>query len=163
MFRKISMREVFGEHIATLYDNRSDSRRRSKGDLALFYLLPTVAGVAVVLLRPRLETGDALTAVSILAGLSFGAVIFVFDLRLRMAQKWKPGQRALMLLDELFSNLLYSVLVAVTLVLVALIPEGQGWWCRVHDGVFVTVALHYVLTMLMCIKRLAAAFREATR
>jgi hypothetical protein len=163
MFRKISMRDVFGEHLATLYNNRSDARRISLSDLAVFFGLPVVVGIIVGVFHPNLETGEALTGVSILAGLSFGAVVFVFDLRLRMAQRWKAGARALMLLDQLFKNLLYSVFVAVILVVVSLIPEGVGWWSRVYGGFFTAVALHYVLTMLMCIKRLSAAFREATR
>ncbi|WP_148060260.1 MULTISPECIES: hypothetical protein [unclassified Rathayibacter] len=64
--------------------------------------------------------GDLIAGFSVLAGFLFGLVIFVFQLRLGMSADPRVQTKTLLptLIDQLFSNVLYAVLVAFALITV---------------------------------------------
>lgn len=157
---RISMQGIIRSHISTLYNARTG--KISTIDILLFYILPIPTGIFLGILAPSEAAQIPLTMVSILAGLSFGTVIFIFDLRMKLRDKWGPKDRVLANFDELFANLLYSVFIAVCIVTVALLPQVAFAVPVVRIVLFI-LCVHYVLTLLMCLKRLGLAFREVTR
>ena len=146
-------------HFDTLINPKRRGCRRWLGDIAQFVGIPVVLGVAAWKWHWRISGSNLLTAVSILAALSISAAIYVFELRVStQARLVNDRARSTVLLDQLFTNLLYSVLVGFLLIAIMLFnPYGPIW-----NAILVAIAAHYLLTMLMCMKRLFAAFQFAT-
>lgn len=187
MLGKASIISVVKDHVDTLYtyddgrdphDDRSGTERpriRIK-DLLLFFGSPILIGaLTAFLLRVQLQNvGELVAGASILAGFSFGLSIFVFELRMTLTKDGfvPKGDPVETHIDELFANVTYSIVAGLFLVLAAVIcdvfvalpkaPEFMGagtWW----TFALTALAIHYLLTMFMCIKRLRWAYRVFTR
>ncbi|WBQ05970.1 hypothetical protein [Kribbella sp. CA-293567] len=151
-------------------DVRSGDYRRR--DLLVFLGMPLgLAAVSVFCGGELPSAGDLIQGVSILTGLLFALVIFVFQLRLQVGSDDRigPVSRIAILIDELFANVLYAVVVGlVTTAIVVLAgasvgPESDGdaasvnrWWT---GGVVLTCS-HLLLTIAMCLKRTRAAYAD---
>ncbi|WP_328333009.1 hypothetical protein OHA70_15455 [Kribbella sp. NBC_00382] len=168
MTSKLTPTPLVTEHYRTLRDVRTGKLRRR--DFATFLGLPVGLGVVSWLLGLRMPSvGDLVQGVAILTGLLFALVIFVFQLRIQVGSNLDQVRRdhVLLLIDELFSNVLYAVaagLVATVVVVTAGMwakPNAQGdaqpldrWW----TAVVVISCLHLLLTIAMCLKRTRAAY-----
>lgn len=189
MFGKASILPVIKDHVNTLYsydgglDAHDDkANAKTKGpeirirDLLFFFGSPLLIGAgAAFMLRIQLENvGELVAGASILAGFSFGLAIFVFELRMSLTKGGHvpKGDQVESHIDELFSNVAYSIIAGLFLVIAAIIcnvyaalPEepqflGAGtWW----TFALTSLAFHYLLTMFMCIKRLRWAYKSFTR
>lgn len=104
---------------------------------------------------------------AVLAGFSFGLSVFVFQLRMDASRdpRVPRGSRLLDLIDELFANVLYLIVVGVGLTVLTVVaatvrPDDvdrlNAWW----TGAVAALGLHYVLTLGMCVKRMRAAYEE---
>lgn len=145
-------------HFLTLVNPKRHGWLRWLGDIVQFVLFPVALGIAAWLWHWKISTVNLLTAVSILAALSISAAIYVFQLRVDVQEHLVDrGNRSVVLLDQLFTNLLYSVIVGLILISIMLFdPCGRTW-----NAILVAITAHYLLTMLMCLKRLFAAFQFA--
>ena len=162
---KTDVRHIVREHAQAI---KQRGGKASVLDRLLLWALPCTVGLAAGLWS--VHVADALLAViSILAGLSFALAIFVFELRMTLGNKFRQTSYVLALVDDLFSNVLYSILVGVfTVVLGAVVKmfepssaiEHASALERVGTGLVVATAIHYLVTFLMCLKRLHAAYRE---
>ena len=166
MSNKVDPTRVISDHIATLHDQRTNRIR--KRDLALHYGLPVGAAVCSTFAGVRLaDAGQIVAGAAVLAGFSFGLAIFVFQLRMDAARdpRVPRGSRLLDLIDELFTNVLYSIVVGLLLTVVTVAAtalQDTKTLDAVWSGVMVGIAFHYLLTLAMCIKRLHKAYQELT-
>ncbi|GAA2839607.1 hypothetical protein [Kribbella solani] len=167
---KASLFPVIGDHYRTMTDVRSGDYRRR--DLVMFLGVPLALASASAIYGAELPTaGDLIQGVSILTGLLFALVIFVFQLRLQVSldDRIGPVSRIAILIDELFANVLYAVVVGLVTTAVVVVAgasvgpdSGEGaapvnrWWTA---GV-VLVCAHLLLTIAMCLKRTRAAYSD---
>lgn len=151
---KISMTAIIRKHLATLTDART--ARMSPTDILIFYVVPVVVGVPLGLFVPSLVGSGATGGLSNGGLASFVAAIFVFWLRLKMRDEWVMPERIVKNTNELFANLVYSVLVALCGACVASVVPPV-WWGRVLVAV---IGTHCALVFMMCLKRFDLIFRE---
>ena len=166
MTAKTNVWPVVSDHIGTLVSYESDQTSRvSARDIAVQYVLPVLTGAACALATESLiSIGNILAGAAIMTAFSFGLAIFAFQARTSITGV--KGSRRLRLLDEFFANVLYSVLVGLAwslLLMVLAVVDVSGAWSRVANGLVTAVGLHYLVVMLMCIKRLRAVYRDLTR
>jgi len=167
MTSKVAVWPLVTDHLGTLRDART-SRLRFL-DFGGQFLLPLVVGIVAPLVGARLhDAGQVIAGAAVLAGFSFGLAVYVFQLRMDAARdpRIPRGSKLHELLDELFANVRYSILVG--LLAVALATAGvafhdsaeplNGWW----TGAIIVLCVHFGLTILMCLKRLGAAYRKLT-
>lgn len=168
MTTKTDVWPVVTDHLDTLVDQRGDGGvpRRNIVDLLLQYMVPAIAGMAVALTSFTVkDPGALLGGAAILTAFSFGLAIFAFQTRTADTTSTK-GSRRLRLLDEFFANVLYSVVVGLAWTLLLILASSLtlgGVAARAGTGLITAVGLHYLLVLLMCIKRLRAVYRDATR
>ncbi|SDO18755.1 hypothetical protein SAMN04515671_0079 [Nakamurella panacisegetis] len=154
------------DQVATLVDAET-SKKRPRDFLGLFGL-PVVVFVVILVTHVQLKgIGQLLGGVSVLTGLLFGLVVWVFQLRMTVgADPRVPAHSTLpTLIDELFANVLYSVLAGVgsTAVIVASATASDAllnkWWSA---GVLAVIT-HFVLAMAICLKRVRSAYHQMIR
>ncbi|WP_313479894.1 hypothetical protein [Microbacterium sp.] len=155
------------------------------------FLLPVAVGVAIWQVGFRIAiVGELIAGFSVLAGFLFGLVIFVFQLRLGMTTDPRVQTKTLLptLVDQLFSNVLYAVLVsfaliAVTVAAAATEPHTEltvtpattsGGQPTVEAGValglepwvsgtVIGLAVHLLAVIGMCLSRTRRAYLELKR
>lgn len=108
---------------------------------------------------------------SVLSGFLFGVVIYVFQVRQGLSSDPRLQRQARLprLVDELFANVLYAVVVSfVATVLALVVASSQGYdskgvliptepWLT---AAFVLVAVHLLAVVAMSIRRLRRAYIE---
>lgn len=166
MTTKTNVWPVITDHIDTLVDYQGTREPRvSIRDISIQYALPVAAGsICALAVRGPLVVDGILSGAAILTAFSFGLAVFAFQLR--TSTTGVKGSRRLRLLDEFFANVLYSVVVGLTWSLILMLLSAvqvSGAWARAANALLVTLGLHYLIVMLMCIKRLRATYRDATR
>lgn len=171
---KFSVIPVISDHLGTLEDERTHTRRWQ--DWAALYGVPLAAAILIAVFRVELQgIDDVVGGLSILAGFLFGLLIFVFQLRLQVTNDPRVARQGLLprLLDQLFSNVSYAVLVGFVTATVAIaasatrtpFPDSADlmavnrWWSAVLVALFV----HLMLMLAMALRRLRTAYRELKR
>ncbi|AFR47976.1 hypothetical protein [Gordonia sp. KTR9] len=114
------------------------------------------------------EIGAYISGVAIFTALLFALVIYVFQLRMQLDvdQRVSPTGRLIRLVDQLFSNVNYAVVIGVATTVTAMIAAAfakDGAVNYVWGGILATLGLHLVLVVLMCIKRVQSAFGQIRR
>ncbi|MCZ4077824.1 hypothetical protein O1W68_07725 [Rhodococcus sp. H36-A4] len=167
MSSKISVRDAIVEHFDTLIDDATG--KRHFWDYFLLYLMPIAGGILVAWIPVNLKSvGDIIAGVSILTALLFGLIIYVFQLRLQVAADPRivRGGVLMTLLDQLFANLIYAVIIGLGATVLAVSASASAdsdgsinpWW----SALVVTAGSHLVLTILMCLKRTRDAYAQLT-
>lgn len=156
--------------------------------IVLQFVVPLLVGAALWVGGARIGIiGDLLAGFSVLAGFLFGLVIFVFQLRLGMTSDPRTQSKTLLpvLIDHLFANVLYAVVIAFTLIAVTVVaaatephtapmlttPSGGGTTVIAAAGVplglepwtsavVVAVATHLLAVIGMCVSRTRRAYLE---
>jgi hypothetical protein len=143
------------DHIRTFL--KTDGEHIDVGDFLLFFGLPLVSSLALVFTGRRLTeqtTSLLLTAFSIFAGLLLNLLVLVHSLirRYRSEDKFKDARR---LLRELYANMSYGVLVCIVGILPLVVADGgSGYtWKAIIAGTVFFISLHFLLTLLMILKR----------
>lgn len=176
MSRKINVAPLIGAHFDTLRNNRTG--KLSKWDLSLHLLLPTViALVSWLVLEVNLDNkyGNVIAALAIVFGFAFAAAIFIFQLRMQMAEMQVSSAKSQIaeiapqidtsapkLVDQLFSNCMYAVILsgASTLLAGSVDVLGLG---RIGDAALIWFTVHLVIVLLMCFKRIGSAYGKISR
>lgn len=169
MAPKFAIHEIVKDHYATFTDVHG---KKLASDWVAMLGLPTLAFVAAAWPKVELRAvGDVVAGVSILAGLLFGLLVYVFQLRLQLASdpRVNPGGLTIKLVEQLFKNVAYAVVVglitAAYLVACANIAqpfEKDGpsvinrWW----SAGAIALSAHLLLTIFMCLKRTSTAFEK---
>lgn len=175
MTTKVSPRQIISDHFATLRNHRTD--KWSALDVSVMFGLPVAAAVAAGWFNVQVvELNHLIAGVSILTGFAFALLVYVFQLRLEASRDGfapKGGPLA-SLLSELFTNVAYACVVGLVLVTLlvaggAIGPAGAdagasaGHLGRTVSALSIGVALHFLLTLLMCIKRTYVAFDRSVK
>lgn len=172
MSAKTSVTQIVSDHFDTLRDART-AKRMFRDYLTQLGLPLVVAILAPVMGFRLVETGQLIAGLAVFAGFTFGLLIFVFQLRLSITNDPRLHNENLLkdLIDQLFANITYALVVAFATVVVALVsvsvqwpgnPLPVGWAGGIGTAIMLFLTLHYVLTMAMCAKRLRRAYRLAS-
>lgn len=176
------------DHLATLRGARGGILWRQ---IAAQFLLPVLVGMAIWAAGFRITiVGDLIAGFSVLAGFLFGLVIFVFQLRLGMSSDPRVQSKALLptLIDQTFSNVLYAVVVAFTLIAATVVaaatephtpvvvtppatPGGQSTFDAGMSlglepwvsALVIGLAVHLLAVVGMCLSRTRRAYIELKR
>lgn len=168
---KFSVLPTIRAHYATLVDDSTG--RPHIPDYVLSIGGPVlVGGVVAAIMRARqLSTSDMasyIAGVAIFTALLFALVIYVFQLRMQIDTDDRVPRdgRLMRLVDQLFSNVNYAVVVGVLTTVIAMVAamlahdgEVGPYW----TGVISALGLHLVLVVFMCIKRVDSAYRQIRR
>lgn len=169
MATKTSLRGIVVDHLNTLRDART--QHVSVLDVAIQFGIPVVLGIGLPLCGIRLvDIGQVIAGIAVLAGFTFGLLVFVFQLRLQVATDPRVvGTNLRELIDELFTNVAYALLVGLACVTLSVayvslrhIPyvSASGALGGVSSGVLVAGVAHFLLTLAMCTKRAYRAYQR---
>jgi hypothetical protein len=170
---RYSVLPIVADHLQTLRHQRTSRPRWS--DIAVIYALPVGGGLATLAKEVRLQgIGELIGGLAILAGFLFALVIFVFQLRIAVTNDPRIPRDGLLprLIDHLFANVSYAVLVGLATAGIAMASaatrsvnkEGDllpinSWW----SSVFVALAAHLFLLLIIALRQVRAAYRELRR
>lgn len=171
MSSKFSVRTTVSDHYRTLVDVNSEKVRAR--DLVVVIGLPAALGALVGALMASRglrmnEIGASIGGLATFTALLFGLVIWVFQLRMQLDRDPRVDRKGplVTLVNELFANVNYAVLCGLLTTVLAMIAaaasNSQGvnaWW----TGFLVAFVTHFVLTVLMCIKRVGSAYRQINK
>lgn len=173
MATKTSLRLIVVDHLDTLRDART--HRVSVLDLLIQFGVPVALGLGLPLAGFRLvDVGQVIAGLAVLAGFTFGMLVFVFQLRLQVATDPRVvGTNLRELIDELFTNVAYALLVGLACVTLAVAfvsvrqvpspsPDLVSVLRGVATGVLVATTVHFLLTLAMCTKRAYRAYQRIT-
>ena len=113
------------------------------------FALPTAVSVMIWEAGFRITiVGDLIAGFSVLAGFLFGLVIFVFQLRLGMTADPRVQSKLLLptLIDQLFANVLYAVLVSFALIAVTVAAAATEPHAEPVMATVVAPAIPFVVT-----------------
>lgn len=162
MSAKVNLTPILQGQLASF---RGYSAATRKVDLIVFLAVPAGSGAAVAAAGPPIKgIGGVLGGVSVFTALLFAMLVNVFNLsiKLRRDEGVRPEDELALDIDELFYNVGWSVVVGLALVTVmaaasvthaAVEPLGAGW-----VGVIIALFLHLIVTVVMAVVRLAAAY-----
>lgn len=140
------------------------SRRSRLLDLAVFLVIPVLAGVLVWQAEPNVfNVAGILAGVGVFTALLFGLLVNVFNLsvKLRRDEALRPESRLNANVSELFANVAWSALWGLLLVVLlatgAALQAPQKVLAYWYVGLLVAVSVHLVLTVIMSLTRLVSA------
>lgn len=173
MATKTSLSGIVVDHLDTLRDART--HRVSVLDLFIQFGLPLAFGLGLPLAGFRLvDVGQVIAGLAVLAGFTFGMLVFVFQLRLQVAMDPRVvGTNLRELIDELFTNVAYALLVGLACVTLAVAfasvrqasspsPGVVSVLRTIATGVLVATMSHFLMTLAMCTKRAYRAYQRIT-
>lgn len=152
------------DHFRTLYDNRTG--RPDLGAWCGQLALPAGGGVLSWLLGAHLDdVSGAIAGVSVVTGLLFSMSIFLFQLRVNLPDDDRFTAKDTVLLDECMANTLWAITWGLALTLFLVVTGAGGWtgtgsWAAPLTGVAVGAALHFLVVIMMCVKRLRRAYER---
>lgn len=168
MSSKVSPVHIISAHFATFTD--INDRKRLLDWVEMVVLPLALGGACVYFTVQARQLVAVISGISILTGLLFGLLVYLFSLRLQLAAdpRVDPRNRSVKLVSQLFSNVAYAVffgLCATVFVIVALnaastTKDGGTYLTRFWTGAVVAVGAHLFLTIVMCVKRTGTAFSE---
>lgn len=175
MSSKLSPAAILADQVDTWRDHRTG--RLSLTDVASMVGIPLAVGGLMFWRDLRvIEFGQVLAGVAILTGFAFGLLVFVFQLRLESRRDGSAQSGGILaeLLNELFTNLAYACVVGLALVTLTLVVGALGpvlptdaevatQLGRWPSAIVSVVGVHFLLTLLMCLKRTYLAFDRTVR
>ena len=155
---KADVSPIIRGHLDTLVSARTGLR--SRGDLFLFFGVPLVVGIILLAIGFgfRMDAVNGfLNSFAILTGLLLNLLVLVFSLS---ASSEKATVVRRNILKEVFINVCYSILVAITVVSTSLVDLGymrsqQGSTTgKVSTFLLSSLTANFVLSLLMVMKRM---------
>lgn len=158
---KIDVRPILRGHMATLRDNAFESP--SLADLALFFGLPALLGLSIVVagFRFRVDAINGfLNVFAILTGLLLNLLVLVLAIAAGKTPQNVDYRKRARLIREIFSNICFSVLNSTIVVCVALVALS---YMRSNSGatagpvatfLLCSLTSNFVLTLFMVLKRM---------
>lgn len=175
MSSKISPKDIVADHFDTWQDRKTG--KWSLKDFGAMLVVPLLAGGAMAWFDLRVvEFGEFIAGAAVLTGFAFGLLVFIFQLRLESVRDGTAPSGGVLasLLNELFTNVAYAILVGLATV-VSLVVAGAvgqplaagevvvseiGKWA---SAVVIFLSSHFVMTLLMCLKRTYVAYDRSVR
>jgi len=171
---KINVSSIVRDHFETLYDNRSN--RASFTDVVVFYIVPAIAAISSYYFQMRLDANAyniSVTFFGIFIALILNIQVAMFSI---FQRKWEmPSDKRVAasmantladrktLLIELNANLSYLILVCCVTLVLSLLSFIKSFDNCVIPAVMVFLYAHFLLTLLMVVKRAHALFHKEYR
>lgn len=173
---KIDVRRIVVDHVRTLH--QPGSKKVDVEDVVIFFGLPLLAGALYLIFSGRPADGNKIDEVlvasfSIFAALLLNIQVFLLGFQLpvldstttnegdveEQALKEKKAELRVIFYRELFSNISYSILLSMGVVIVTLLAI----FCQVEQSRLIkfiqfVLILHFALTLLMVMKRVHVLF-----
>lgn len=140
--------------------------KRRKRDLVVHYAVPVALGSAWAIWGPATDAlSNLVQGLAILTGLFFGLFVYVFQLRLDLAEKvnYQRSVRLIGLIDALFRNTLYATLVGGAATVAAVIVDLFSIEEGLFMGVVIALSAHLALTAALIIRRAGAAYTQLVK
>ncbi|WP_014732942.1 hypothetical protein [Corynebacterium pseudotuberculosis] len=163
---KSSMVDIAKNHFKTLYDNQT-ARFRWQDFASQVVLLLVLGAVAWHFQFQINNAGTVISGVAIMAGLLCAMAVFLFQLRVDFRDGGGVSNPVLQLIDECMSNTLWAIAWGVFLsTYIATADAGKLFeherWGGLVSGIAIAGALHFVLVIAMCLKRLGKSYDKFT-
>lgn len=171
---KINVLSIFWDHFGTLYDSRSN--RASLFDIGLFYVAPIFSALFAYYFGITLKSeayNISITFFGIFIALILNIQVAMFSI---FQRKWEmPSDKRIAasltdtladrkkLLIELNANLSYLILVCCVALVLSLLSFIKSFDNCVIPAVMVFLYAHFLLTLLMVVKRAHALFHKEYR
>jgi len=167
---KINVWPIIVNHVRTLRDH--STRKLSIGDMLLFFGLPLALSLVGLRFKWNFSVNALnalLAAFSIFAGLLLNLLILVYTFSTDSVQPNALAKLKTEFIRQLHDNISFSVLISVSVVVVALFAvmrvkaDGTINSDRIEIGltaVLVYLTAHFILTLLMILKRIHALLSE---
>lgn len=182
MSSKVNVLTIISKHFSTLVDARTG--KTSIPDLFCFIGIPLAIFFFSFFFEVKLDSGTNSILVnfgSIFTALLLSVLVLVYDQRSKIDPKESSLDKALqakeILLDQLFCNICYSILISIIMVVMCLLSEivGDNKWLVIQyfeyksvvisgleinwsedffTPIILFLLMHLVLTVLMVLKRL---------
>lgn len=161
---KSSLWQIPHNHFKSLYNART-----LRADYRAWLLqvgVPCLVGTGVGVAGGELEkVGDAVAGVAIVSGLLFSMAVLLFQLRMSLVGDKRLTQKDYELVDECMANTLWAIVwglsLTVYLVVVGALDGMSGSaWAPLLTGIAAGAAVHFLLVIMMCIKRLQRSYER---
>lgn len=162
MSKKLDARDIVADHFGTLVDYRTGES--STLDVLVFFGVPAVGALAMLWCGMRLNQGQTtvlITALSIFAALLFNLLLLTHSI-ITDAEVGEDTTRRPRRLREIYSNISYSILVAVLAVALLLLNVlFEVVWVSVStSGLVYFLVANFLLTLFLILKRIHLMLRE---
>lgn len=173
IIEKIDVSALVRAHYATLVNEREG--RVLRQDRLLFYAFPLISGTASAFLvdlnTPALQT--TVTALSIFSGLLLNMLVVMFNMA-KEPERYKYPRDQGRLVQESQANIAYCIIVGVGLIVLSVlllvtdgsvgeednsVATGLYWLDVVLRAVLFTGLIHFVLSLVLVVKRVAELLR----
>lgn len=126
--------------------------------------LPIVVGIGTGILAVDYAKGALQVAIPILVSLSLALLVFVFQLRIEVSRtERKKSDRLLALVDASFTSTTYSIIIGIVCILLGIVAGAFGPPAlvgRIISGVSFAVSTHYLLVLLLVLRRIYRSYRQ---
>lgn len=169
---KISLRGLFVRYLRTLHSVDDDSLYFP--DIFVHFVIPLGLFIWAIIKTDNAADfrgyfANAMTVISVISGFMCGLAVMIFELRINLNQsKGELGENAqeIELIDELFSDVLWSVVVGfLTVGCMAL--SGDATDSSMVNNLFTAFSLafccNFIVVTLMCLKRIDVCYQVISR
>lgn len=169
---KISLRGLFVRYLRTLHSVDDDSlyipdvlvHFISPLGLLIWAIIKSDSAAAV-----RVYFANAMTVISVISGFMCGLAVMIFELRINLNQsngELGENDQEIELIDELFSDVLWSVVVGF-LSVGCMAISGETTDASMVNNLFTAFSLafccNFIVVTLMCLKRIDVCYQVISR
>ncbi|MEJ0012345.1 MAG: hypothetical protein WDM94_06880 [Bauldia sp.] len=159
MSSKINLLVVVRDHLATLKDEATG--KTSVADVVTMFVLPAICSAIAGVLGYKIDEAAVEIVVgvfAIFAGLLLNVLVLIYGLSDAPTDDEKAKEKKQTkdtLLRQSFANISYEILVSLLVVVVLWVTLLSGEvGVRVASCLFIFLAVHFFLTLLMVLKRM---------
>ncbi len=151
-------------HFRTLRDARTGRIR--KHDLVWQIGLPVACGIACALCKWHLnDASNAIVGISIVAALMCAMAALIFQIRLDLDKAPVAEKRDVELIDEVFANVMWAILMGLVLALYLIVVDAMGLFNEnapaiIVSSIAVALCAHFVFVVGMCLKRFQRSYER---
>ena len=160
MTTKIDVRMIIGDHFATLRDEGTS--KISRTDIAVICGIPIAVGLVAYFLCFRIPDqyiGTLISVFAIFVGLLFNVQVLIYNFSDRDEPQDVTTRNEL--LRQSFANISYAILVSLAVViLLSFLLFSSGWLEAALEAIVVALAINFVLSLLMVLKRMHVLLRS---
>lgn len=161
---KSNIMEIVEEHFDTLRDARTDKIKI--GDIVFQIGLPLFIGCLCFLSGWWLkDASNAIVGISIVAALMCAMAVLVFQIRMDASADKRLGENDLILINELFANIMWAILVGLLLAFALIAFDALGLFsggypAQIATSISLAMCAHFIIVIAMCLKRLQRAYNR---
>ena len=158
LITKINISGIVNDHLGTLVHEHSG--KRSAPDYVLFYGVPLIVAFAMVWFKGffgKTIGGVLITSLSVFAALLLNLLLLIYDI-VRKADQSPSAEKKRQFLKQIYSNISYSILVAVATIILLLGYFVTLAFSRLEPRyvlayLIYSLSTNFILTILMVLKR----------